>query len=1045
MNFTPSFIIRTTLTALVCFTFPAVALALSASGWVVKSETAFVPDGSCGATRIVYDAQARAYDTETVLVPSSFELGSYNTSTLAWVGVTVFGASLTSPIVCHNIKGEALSFRIPGFGLAADPNYYKFESFPMWLYTYTGANGKRLRASVHLRPKTFATEDMAHVSPVGGAAFPSEPSYRIALNSFPRIHGATGLSRVYLFVVDPYGYTWSYSLAASGAEGIKTIAPRGFTTAGTYTWYFYLALNGTGVNELEAPLSAFSGYETFVILPPDLITQNLTRAGTLTVGSTLTFTGSVRNAGTGNAPFGSTARFCIDNPSCLTTSTGQIGTDSTAALAAGAASPTFSHTWVATLGSHTLYMCADVGATVAELNETNNCTSLASFNVIQAPPTVTTLAATTVTTTTAALNGRANPNSAAATGWFRYSTTNPGTCNDSFGTRSPASGGTALGSGTVNINYSSAISDLTGGTTYYYCAIANNSAGNGYGAIASFVSAALPDLMISTNPSLNTGTLVEGNTVTFRGTIMNGGGTAVAGTYNNRFEIDVNNDGSVNVTLTPHPTLANTAAGASGAVTSGSWSNIPAGNHRVILCADNPTPAITELIETNNCSAAGTGLITVAVNSAPNTQTITGPITGDPNINYAFTFTATDPDGDQVRYLIDWDNDGLLDQTLPAGYVNSGTGQSQNNSWAGIGTKTFQARTEDSKGALSGWTSHTITINSPLAVSLTTNPVTGEVSFSDTLTANVSGNISGNIDYYFWWNCNYVGTDIATAESACGSLRIPQAGSCRANGATSLCSQMVATPQDVTNTYTAVGTLTPMVIVQRGGFWAQATTSILATPPPALSVTPGTCDYGNTVVNTTKDASFVVTNTGGGTLTGSFAFPPGPFTCSTANVGGCNFSLTGGNSALFWVTFTPTTFGVTPTYTIDVNSNVPTQTVPVWGSCIPAVSGGALDFGRIIVNSSKDLNLTITNNSAAPMSGTLNLLAPFTCIASSSGMTDTLCNYNFAPRDTNTVTIRFTPPSVGTFSGNTSLSGDPTITFELTGIGYSPLINIIEL
>ena len=51
---------------------------------------------------------------------------------------------------------------------------------------------------------------------------------------------------------------------------------------------------------------------------------------------------------------------------------------------------------------------------------------------------MTTAAATAVTSTGATLNGSANPNGAATTGWFRYGTTNPGTCNDTFGTRAPA-------------------------------------------------------------------------------------------------------------------------------------------------------------------------------------------------------------------------------------------------------------------------------------------------------------------------------------------------------------------------------------------------------------------------------------------------------------------------------------------------------------------------------------------------------------------------------------------------------------------------------
>ncbi len=86
----------------------------------------------------------------------------------------------------------------------------------------------------------------------------------------------------------------------------------------------------------------------------------------------------------------------------------------------------------------------------------------------------------------ATLNGSANPGGASSTGWFRYSTANPGTCNDSFGTRAPASGGSALGSGTSSTPFSQSISGLVPETTYYYCAIATNSVGTSFGSIQSF-------------------------------------------------------------------------------------------------------------------------------------------------------------------------------------------------------------------------------------------------------------------------------------------------------------------------------------------------------------------------------------------------------------------------------------------------------------------------------------------------------------------------------------------------------------------------------
>lgn len=102
-------------------------------------------------------------------------------------------------------------------------------------------------------------------------------------------------------------------------------------------------------------------------------------------------------------------------------------------------------------------------------------------------PTVTTNAASNITTTTARLNGSADPNGAATTGWFRYSATNPGTCNDTFGTRSPSSGGTALGSGTAAVAYNRDLAGLDGGKTYYFCAIASNSSGTSFGTVRSFM------------------------------------------------------------------------------------------------------------------------------------------------------------------------------------------------------------------------------------------------------------------------------------------------------------------------------------------------------------------------------------------------------------------------------------------------------------------------------------------------------------------------------------------------------------------------------
>lgn len=104
-------------------------------------------------------------------------------------------------------------------------------------------------------------------------------------------------------------------------------------------------------------------------------------------------------------------------------------------------------------------------------------------------PSVTTDAASSVTQTTATLNGTGNPNGYATTGWFRYYTSNPGTCSDAGGTRAPASSGSALGSGSTGVAYSQGITGLTPGTDYWSCAIASNANGTGVGSPVQFTTA----------------------------------------------------------------------------------------------------------------------------------------------------------------------------------------------------------------------------------------------------------------------------------------------------------------------------------------------------------------------------------------------------------------------------------------------------------------------------------------------------------------------------------------------------------------------------
>ena len=176
-----------------------------------------------------------------------------------------------------------------------------------------------------------------------------------------------------------------------------------------------------------------------------------------------------------------------------------------------------------------------------------------SFTTAAAPPAVTTLAATSITTVSASMNASATPNGAAATGWFRYSTTNPGSCSDTFGTRAPASGGTALGSGTSPVPFSVTPATLTTGATYYFCAIAQNSAGTSFGAVLTFQTTPTP-------PSINTlaASAIGGTTAT-----LNGSSTPNGATTTGWFRYATVNPGTCNDTFgTRSPATLGTDLGA---------------------------------------------------------------------------------------------------------------------------------------------------------------------------------------------------------------------------------------------------------------------------------------------------------------------------------------------------------------------------------------------------------------------------------------------------------------------------------------------------
>jgi hypothetical protein len=96
--------------------------------------------------------------------------------------------------------------------------------------------------------------------------------------------------------------------------------------------------------------------------------------------------------------------------------------------------------------------------------------------------------------------------------------------------------------------------------------------------------------------------------------------------------------------------------------------------------------------------------------------------TGTP---YTIAMSATDPEGDQIRYGIDWDNDGSVNEFVPAsGYVPSGTLRTASRTFTVAGSKTVRVFAQDSQGNASGWTSLSFTCTAPAQANMAVEDTT---------------------------------------------------------------------------------------------------------------------------------------------------------------------------------------------------------------------------------------------------------------------------------------------------------------------------------
>ena len=88
------------------------------------------------------------------------------------------------------------------------------------------------------------------------------------------------------------------------------------------------------------------------------------------------------------------------------------------------------------------------------------------------------------------------------------------------------------------------------------------------------------------------------------------------------------------------------------------------------------------------------------INNPPNIPTIEGPSSGKPGTEYTYTFVATDPEGHDVSYYIEWGDDSTSSWTR---YRESGREFNSSHTWDEEGTYEIRVKAKDSYDAESDW------------------------------------------------------------------------------------------------------------------------------------------------------------------------------------------------------------------------------------------------------------------------------------------------------------------------------------------------------
>lgn len=233
------------------------------------------------------------------------------------------------------------------------------------------------------------------------------------------------------------------------------------------------------------------------------------------------------------------------------------------------------------------------------------------------------------------------------------------------------------------------------------------------------------------------------------------------------------------------------------------------------------------------------------------------------------------------------------------------------------------------------------------------------------------------------------------------------------------------------------GTVRPLqtygyrLLAADGGELSDPSAVVEVTTPdfePVCSVSTTALDFGTVTVGSNADLGFTITNTGGGTLTGSVSEGCPAFTILT---GGGSYALSAGQVHEVTVRFAPAQPGPAQC-AIDLGSSMCGDIGATGTGELPAVcevEPEALDFGTVTIGSTADLSFTITNNGGRILAGTVSEACAEFTILSGDG------SYALSAGQSHTVTVRFAPLQPGAVQCPIELGSAQCADVTATGTG----------